>query len=160
MERAYQRITDLGLMLELAHRNPAEACHLIDLPYRLNAWALRRPENTHLWFDESGILRAWVLLNFPSWAIDYVFDPITDRSLHCQILDWTLERVRSILDRQEYPDNHRYADRTKPDGWNYSRDAGIHGDDWSRDRCGLFLCPEYAHSLCRSAVSYAADPVA
>jgi len=91
-------------MLELAHRSPAETLHLIDLPYRLNAWALRRPENTNLWFDEAGILRAWAILNFPSRTFDYVCDPVTSSSLHGQILDWALGRARSILDHQEYAD--------------------------------------------------------
>ncbi len=97
LERCYQGKTDQALMLELVHRNPAENLHVVDLPYRLGSWALREPENARLWFDEAGILRAWAVLQPPFSSIDYAFDPATDRNLHCQILDWAVERALTYL---------------------------------------------------------------
>lgn len=102
MERCYQDKTDQDLMLELAHRNPAENFHVIDLPYRLSSWALCEPENARLWFDEGGILRAWAVLQAPFGLIDYAFDPATDRNLHGQILDWAVQRAERLRGNPDY----------------------------------------------------------
>ncbi len=99
--RSYQP-SDLPLILELAHRDPAENLHVIDLPYRLSSWALSDPNNARLWFDETGVLRAWSVLQSPFWIIDYALDPASDRSLHGQILDWAVESSRSIRNDPDY----------------------------------------------------------
>ncbi len=104
IDRCYQGTTDQSLMLELVHRNPAVNVHVIALPYRLSSWALDDPENARLWFDDSGILRAWAVLQSPFWSIDYAFDSSHDythdfdpRVLHGQILDWAIARAQAVL---------------------------------------------------------------
>jgi ribosomal protein S18 acetylase RimI-like enzyme len=109
-ERPFEGEADFSRMCGLVHRYPRSHLHVIDLPYRLSSWAFRDPQNARLWFDEGGILRAWAVMQPPFWTIDYAFDPITDRALHGQVLDWAVERARQMLEDPrlaEHPEDRR-----------------------------------------------------
>jgi ribosomal protein S18 acetylase RimI-like enzyme len=100
--RCYRDISDQALMLDLVHRHPEENLHVIDLPHRLSSWAFNDPENVRLWFDGSGDLYGWAVLQSPFWAIDYAFDPVEDRAFHCQILDWAIDRAQALKNHPDY----------------------------------------------------------
>ncbi len=93
--------SDQHLLLALANRFSSDHLHITDLPYRLSSWACANPANTNLWFDESGALLAWAVLQTPFWTLDYVCPPSADLELYPQILAWAGERARA-LQRTEY----------------------------------------------------------
>jgi mycothiol synthase len=101
MDRCYTGWSDQQQMLELVHRQPEEHLHVMDLPYRLCSWALDEPENVHLWFS-GGRLCGWAALQSPFWFIDYAVDPPADSDLHAEVLEWALQRARSMSKTSPY----------------------------------------------------------
>lgn len=97
IQRSLSNEEDTSLMLALAKQFPASNLHVIDLPYRLSSWALNDPENVRLWFDESGQIAAWAVIQTPFWTIDYVCHPQFESALHSEILAWADERARAAL---------------------------------------------------------------
>jgi len=85
-------------MAVLANATPGSNLHVADLPYRLSSWALDKPENVRLWFNEENHLVAWAVLQSPFWTIDYAYLPNTDQGLHRLILTWADQRAFQILD--------------------------------------------------------------
>lgn len=66
---------DLPLLSRLVHQSPASHPHVVDLPYRLASWAFDDPRNGRLWFDSSGGLAAWAVLQTPFWMLDFAVAP-------------------------------------------------------------------------------------
>jgi ribosomal protein S18 acetylase RimI-like enzyme len=96
--RAYTGLSDQALMAALSSASPPENLHIVDLPYRFSSGSLDDPENARLWFDEKGQLVAWAVMQVPFWAIDYALTPGSPSALHRQVLAWTDERARALLD--------------------------------------------------------------
>ena len=94
LRRAIQGETDLRQMSVLVHDFPDDNTHLVDLPYRFSSWALDDPSNVALWFDGSGQLRAWAVLQTPFWAVDYAYHPLEGGILFTEILAWADLRAR------------------------------------------------------------------
>lgn len=94
--RPYSGQSDQLRMSALAHASPDDNLHVVDLPYRLSSWAFDDPANAGLWFDESGELVAWAVLQTPFWAIDYTLHPAA-RHLHPEVLAWADARAREAL---------------------------------------------------------------
>ncbi len=92
--------TDLRHMLALAHERPEDQVHLVDLPYRLSAWALDYPEDIGVWEDDTGRIAAWVVLQTPFWMIDAVW---RDDVLGLEVLAWAKHRVQKIASK---PNGH------------------------------------------------------
>lgn len=86
---------DIEPLLALAHRQPENPLHLIDLPYRFSSWALDRPENLRVWHDAAGVVTAWVVVQAPFWAIDIVAEP--GGGLYADVLAWAVERAQALL---------------------------------------------------------------
>jgi ribosomal protein S18 acetylase RimI-like enzyme len=85
-------------MAALSGASASENLHIVDLPYRFSSGSLDDPENTRLWFDHNGLLVAWAVMQPPFWAIDYALTPGAPPALHRQVLAWTDERARALLD--------------------------------------------------------------
>jgi mycothiol synthase len=85
-------------MSALANQFPAENLHVTDLPYRLSSWGLDDPDNVGLWFDETGQLVAWAVLQTPFWEIDYCCHPKVELNLHAEILAWAEHRAIASID--------------------------------------------------------------
>ncbi len=100
LQRPYSPQLDQPGLLALASRYPADHLHVTDLPYRLSSWACQNPDSTNLWFDESGRLLAWAVLQTPFWTLDYVCPPATDLDMYPQILAWAGLRARALLGTQ------------------------------------------------------------
>lgn len=79
--------------IQLAGQSPAQARHLIDLPYRLGSDALADPANWREWHD-GGQLRAWAIWQQPWISLDYAIDP--DAGLEEEVLSWGLARFREM----------------------------------------------------------------
>ena len=77
-------------MTVLSSRFPSDHMHVTDLPYRLSSWALDDPENAGLWFDTSGELAGWAVMQFPFWTIDDRCAPADTAGLLLLMLDWAL----------------------------------------------------------------------
>jgi len=97
-QREFSAETDKQAMIALARAFPTDNLHVVDLPYRLSSWALDCPDNIGLWINAEGQLLAWAVIQTPFWAIDYVYHPRADKSLHRQILAWADRRARTVLD--------------------------------------------------------------
>ena len=97
-QREFSGETDKQAMIALAHVFPTDNLHVVDLPYRLSSWALDYPDNIGLWFNAEDQLLAWAVMQTPFWAIDYVYHPRADKSVHRRILAWADKRARSVLD--------------------------------------------------------------
>jgi mycothiol synthase len=97
-QREFSGETDIQAMIALAHVVPTDNLHVVDLPYRLGSWALDYSDNIGLWVNAEGQLMAWAVMQTPFWAIDYVYHPRAEKSLHRQILAWADRRARTVLD--------------------------------------------------------------
>lgn len=95
--RSFSGDADTLLMTELSKLFPADHLHLADLPYRLSSWALDDPQNTRLWFDSTGALVAWAVMQPPFWTIDYSSDPAGGPNLFLLIWAWAGERARALV---------------------------------------------------------------
>jgi len=84
-------------MMDLVRTYPAGNMHIVDLPYRFSSWSFDFPENIRLWSDENGRLLAWVILQIPFWTMEYAYHPEFHNELHPQILKWTDEQARKIV---------------------------------------------------------------
>ena len=69
----------------------------VDQPYRFSSWALDDPANAQLWVDEQGRVVAWVVLQTPSWSIDYACHPAVLDEVHPQLLAWADQRARQLV---------------------------------------------------------------
>jgi hypothetical protein len=96
LRRTFQGETDHKQMSSLVHDFPEDNLHLSDLPYRFSSWALDDPRNVALWFDGSGGLQAWVVLQTPFWTFDYAYHPGEGRILFPEILAWADLRAREV----------------------------------------------------------------
>ncbi len=96
-QHPYLGIVDLVEMANLVEASQSENLHFCDLPYRFGSWAFDDPENVRLWFDQSGHLVAWAVMQSPFWSIDYALAPGMHSSLHRQVLEWADQRAREIL---------------------------------------------------------------
>lgn len=94
--RPYAGAADQQRMAELVREYPAGNLHVVDLPYRLCSWAFDHPENIGLWEDETGRLLAWVVLQTPFWAIDYVMHPQAQHLLP-EMLAWAGAQALQIV---------------------------------------------------------------
>ncbi len=94
--RPYSDMADKQAMAELAQAAPENNLHNVDLPYRLSSWALDDPHNTCLWFDRSGRLAAWAVMQTPFWTIDYTCDPQDEADLLPLILAWADQRALQL----------------------------------------------------------------
>jgi mycothiol synthase len=136
--RLYQTETDKLHMAALARQYATNHLHVIDLPYRLSSWALDDPENACLWFDGSGNLQAWAVLQTPFWFIDYICPP-GESALHGEILAWADARAHAILDT---PYGHScwfinafsdQAERTQElESAGFACQADVGEDSWSK----------------------------
>jgi mycothiol synthase len=97
-QRPLQNESDKALLLALAQKYRSETLHDIDLPYRLCSWGLDELQNTQLWFDETGQLVGWAIMQTPFWTIDYQFAPQLVAELHPKILAWADTRAKAIID--------------------------------------------------------------
>jgi hypothetical protein len=93
----YRGPADLVHMAALARRYPGEHLRVMDLPYRFSSWALDDPENVALWWDASGELAAWAVLQAPFWTIDTACRPDCEVGVHPELLAWADQRARSVL---------------------------------------------------------------
>lgn len=91
--RSYRDETDKPLMIALARQYPGEHLRVLDLPYRLSSWAFDDLENTRLWFDPSGSLLGWAVLQTPFWTIDITCHPDAVHALYSEILSWADQRA-------------------------------------------------------------------
>lgn len=98
--RPYAGVADQQRMAELVREYPEGNLHVADLPYRLSSWAFDHPENIGLWEDQSGRLIAWVVLQAPFWAIDYVLHPrAEEQGLLSEVLSWACRQARQVAAR-------------------------------------------------------------
>ena len=94
--RLYTGEPDLRRISALVHAAVDDHLHAVDLPYRLSSWAFDDPANAGLWFDESGELMAWAVLQTPFWTIDFALQPAATH-LHPEVLAWADARAREAL---------------------------------------------------------------
>lgn len=62
VQRSYTGAQDLARMIELAHVQPHDNVHVVDLPYRLSSSSLDDPANAAFWHDEAGRQVAWAVM--------------------------------------------------------------------------------------------------
>ena len=84
-------------MVELALRHADLTVHAVDLPWRLTSWSLDDPENCGLWFDDSGQLAAWAVLQTPWSMVDYSVDPACSDAVFTKVLEWADLRANAAL---------------------------------------------------------------
>jgi mycothiol synthase len=89
---------DLRAMEALARQTRPDNLHVTDLPWRFTSWAMENPERIRLWFDESGRLVAWLVLqvSFESW--DFICLPEFESQLLPQMLSWADKSSRGHND--------------------------------------------------------------
>ena len=90
-QRAFSDENDLRAMETLAREFRDSNLHVTDLPYHTSTWALDDPEHTRLWWDDSGRLLAWAILQTPFDALDIVCHLEIESDLLPQILAWADE---------------------------------------------------------------------
>lgn len=138
-QREFRGETDSQAMIALASHFPTEHLHIVDLPYRLSSWALDDPGNVRLWVDAEGQIIAWAVMQAPFWAIDYVYYPHAENSLHREILSWADRRARAVLGtpsgRPGWYVNvfARQSDRIRDlEEAGFASQANLGEDSWSR----------------------------
>lgn len=88
--------SDLPALIDLASLHSHNHLRVIDLPYRFSSWALDDPANTQLWFDSSGKLAGWAVMQLPFWTLDFACDPAVEADLLPKMLAWADERARQL----------------------------------------------------------------
>jgi mycothiol synthase len=137
--RPFAGANDMLLMAALSNRSPEEHLRLTDLPYRLSSWALDEVDNTRLWFDSSGELISWAVMQLPFWTIDYSCSPASCADLLPIILEWANERANHLAG----PPHERpcwfvmtFADRLEPirilEAAGYACQADVGENSWSK----------------------------
>jgi mycothiol synthase len=94
-QRAFSGQEDLRAMEALARKFRADNLHVTDLPYHTCTWALDDPGHTRLWWDETGRLLAWVILQIPFDALDFACHPEVEAALLPEMLAWADEYSRA-----------------------------------------------------------------
>ena len=92
--------SDLPTALALADQSEMNYPHIADWPYRFSSWALDDPENTQAWFNRSGRMLGWAVMQTPFWAIDCQIHPDAPANLYPEILAWAQSRA-AVMAAQE-----------------------------------------------------------
>jgi ribosomal protein S18 acetylase RimI-like enzyme len=126
-------------MIELAHVQPHDNLHVVDLPYRLSSWALDHPENGAFWHDETGRLMAWAVIQLPFWCIDYVIHPTAPPDVARAVLAWADMRAGELrqppAERAVWFVNvfDRQAERrTELEAWGFADQSNVPENPWSK----------------------------
>ncbi|HEU5370316.1 MAG TPA: GNAT family N-acetyltransferase [Ktedonobacterales bacterium] len=89
---------DLQRIYEFVQAFPADAFHVVDLPYRLCSPSAQEPENARLWEDEQGVLRGFAIVQLPWLTLDYGVHPAArEAGLEEAILAWAFERWPQVM---------------------------------------------------------------
>lgn len=99
IQRPFAGLADLEKMKRVVLANPTIHFHVVDLPYRLCSWGLDNPQNIGIWENEQGEMRAWVILNSPFWAVDYVLHPAVDPAALELVLQWVNQQALTLVDQ-------------------------------------------------------------
>ncbi len=92
---------DVQRVYEFVQAFPAEAFHVVDLPYRLCTPSAQEPENARLWEDEQGILRGFAVVQLPWLTVDYLVHPAArEAGLEAAMLAWACERWPQFMAEQ------------------------------------------------------------
>jgi mycothiol synthase len=135
----YTGPADQTIMTRLVETDTDSSLHLRDLPYRFSSDALIDPENTRLWFDNTGQLVAWAVMQVPFWTIDYALAPASPSTLHRQVLAWADNRARILLDTSNghpcwfinvFPDQTQRIQDLEASGFRDQSNVGE--DSWSK----------------------------
>jgi mycothiol synthase len=89
---------DLQRVYEFVQAFPADAFHVVDLPYRLCTPSAQEPENARLWEDEQGIVRGFAVVQLSWLTVDYLVHPAArEAGLEEAILAWAFERWPQVM---------------------------------------------------------------
>lgn len=88
---------DLQCMVQLAKQEWGNTMHVIDLPYRLSSWAVDDPDNIAMWWDDTGKLIAWAVMQIPFWSVDCVVSRAGNPENYQIVLDWVDHRAVHLV---------------------------------------------------------------
>lgn len=83
-------------MTAVVRAAPHTHLHVVDLPYRFCSWAFDDPANGALWYDSTGTVLAWAVLQSPFWAIDYALHPDAPTGTIHTVLRWIGQRIQAV----------------------------------------------------------------